>query len=113
MGAGADVPEAVDRRAVTGARGERPPEEVLVERERARVRVAVMQVDVRRVEVGRAQHDALADCGLEVRHMLRDPGLDPVGVALAERLGPDAVALLEHARRVALPAPWALLELDP
>src|SRR5262249_43198363 len=52
MCAGADVPQAVDRRAVAGAAGERAPQEVLVERERAAVRVAVHEVRVRGLEVG-------------------------------------------------------------
>ena len=49
----ADVEEAVDRGAVPGLAGERAPEEVLVERQRARVRVAVLEIDVCLLEIGR------------------------------------------------------------
>src|SRR5690348_1683809 len=42
----ADVPQTVDRRAVAGALRERAPEEVLVEAERAAVRIAAHEVDV-------------------------------------------------------------------
>ena len=51
----ADVEQPLDRRRVPGAARERPPQEVLVERERAAVRVAVAQVDVLPLEVVRPE----------------------------------------------------------
>ena len=73
----------------------------------------MVQVHVRRLQVGRRERDPLAQRGLEVRHVPRDPRLDPVGVALAQLLGPGAVARVELAGRVALHVPGQLLELDP
>src|SRR5581483_7688847 len=105
---GADVPHA---RHVGAVRS--PPQEALVELERAAVRVAADEVDVRRLQVGRGEADALQDRALEVRYVPRDPGLDPVGVALAELLRPGAVAHVELAGRVALHVPGKLLQLDP
>ena len=52
--------------------------------ERAAVGVAALEVDVGGHEVGGGEDDALADRAVEVRHVLRDPRLDAVGVALAE-----------------------------
>src|SRR5205085_5031656 len=60
-GARADLPEALDRRRVPGAAPERSPEEVLVERERAAVRVSVPEVDVRSLQVVRAERNPLQD----------------------------------------------------
>jgi hypothetical protein len=47
-----DLEEAVHRRAVPGLSGERTPEKVLVESKRARVRIALLEIDVGRLEVG-------------------------------------------------------------
>ena len=113
MRRGADVVQPLDGRRVAGLLGERAPEEVLVERERARVRIAAREVDVRRLEVGRREHDALEDRRLEVRRVAREPLDDAVRVALAQRLRPRAVARVEHAGGVALHVPGQLLELDP
>ena len=62
MGRGADVPDLRDVRAMRCA-----PEEVLVERQRAAVGVAVHQVDVRRLQVGGRERRAREDRRLEVR----------------------------------------------
>ena len=59
------------------------------------------------------ERDALQDRRLEVRDVLREPRLDPVGVALAQLVRPLAVADVELAGGVALDAPRQLLELDP
>src|SRR5204862_151954 len=48
----ADVPQALDRRCVTRAARERPPEKVLVERERAAVWVTLPKVHVQPLEIG-------------------------------------------------------------
>src|SRR5438876_69161 len=109
MRAGADLPETLDRRGVAGARRERTPEEVLVERERAGVRVAMVEVDVRGLQVGGREDDALADRRLEVRHVARDPRLDPVGVTLAQLLGPGSIAGVELPGRIAPHVPVQLL----
>src|SRR4051794_4034452 len=82
-----DVKNVADRSAMTGLLCERPPEEVLVERERAGVRIALLEVDVRGVQVGRGQNDAFQQRRLEVRNMAGKAPLDAVRVALAERLG--------------------------
>jgi hypothetical protein len=50
---------------------------------------------------------------VEVRDVLREPRLDPVGVALAELLRPGAVADVDLARRVPARPRRQLLELDP
>src|SRR5918994_284773 len=50
-----DVVEPLDRRLVSRLGGKRAPQKVLVEGERARVRVAVSQVDVRGLEIGRRE----------------------------------------------------------
>jgi len=73
----------------------------------------VVQVDVRGLQVGRREHDALPGGRLEVRNVRGDPRLDPVGVALAQLLRPGAVLRLQLAGRVALDVPGELLELDP
>src|SRR5438034_2694397 len=112
MRAGADLPQPPNRSRMPGARGERPPEQVLVEGERAGVRVAVVQVDVRGLQVGRRQDDALPGRRLEVRDVRGDPRLDLFGVALAQLLRPGAVLRLQLAGR-ALDVPGQLLELDP
>ena len=52
-GACADVEEPIDRRSVAGLLGERPPEEVLVERKRTGIRIASLQIDVARLKIGR------------------------------------------------------------
>src|SRR5690242_8427977 len=101
MGRGADLPQAVDRRAVAGHRGRRPPDEVLVERAGAGVDVAADEVAVERLEIGGRERDALDGGALEVRDRLSDARGDAVGVRLAQLLRPAAVADVELARRVA------------
>ena len=56
----ADVTEVAHGCRVARLLGKRPPEEVLVERERAGVRVTALEVDVRGLQVGGREHDALA-----------------------------------------------------
>jgi REP element-mobilizing transposase RayT len=56
-----DVEQPPHRRRVTGVARERPPQEVLVERERSAVRVAVPQVDVRLLEIVRTERDTFHD----------------------------------------------------
>src|SRR5207244_6019336 len=75
----ADVPHAVDRRPMWGT-----PEEVLVEREGAAVRVAVHEVHIRRPEVCRREDGARENRRLEVRGVLRDSRLDAVCVPLPQ-----------------------------
>ena len=70
--------------ACPGLLPERPPEEVLVERERAAVGIAVPEVDVRPLQVVRAERDPLQDRRLEVGDVAREPCLDPVRVALTQ-----------------------------
>src|SRR5207248_1757890 len=108
-GARTDVPEPLDRRRVAGAARERAPEEVLIERERTAVRIAVHEVDVHPLEVGRGENDAVQQARLEVRDVPREPCLDAVGVALLETVRPDALADVELARGVALHVPGQLL----
>jgi len=98
---------------MTGAAGERPPEKVLVERERAAVRVTVPEVHVQPFEIGGREHGTAQQARLEVRDVLLEPGLDPVRVALLQPLLPDALADVELACCVAFHAPGQLLELDP
>src|SRR5918994_2623633 len=66
-GAGADVEEAFDRCSVSGLPGKRAPDEVLVERERPGIRVAVHEIDIGGLQVGRRQDDPGEDRRLEVR----------------------------------------------
>src|SRR5439155_588917 len=84
----ADLVEPSDRRRVAGTARKRPPEKVLVERERAAVRVAADEVDVQPLEVVRPKRNALHERGLEVRDVAREPRLDPVGIALARIVVP-------------------------
>src|SRR5205823_1981733 len=52
----ADVEEAVDRGSVSRLPGKRAPEEILIERQRARIRVALLEIGVRCLEIGRREH---------------------------------------------------------
>src|SRR3954447_14740075 len=79
-----DLEETVDRRAVTGLAREGPPEKVLIERERTGVRVALLEIDVRLLQVRGRKDDSFQNRGLEVGDVLSKPGLDPVRIALAE-----------------------------
>src|SRR3954465_2577673 len=74
----ADVPQALDRRCVTGAARERPPEKVLVERERAPGRVAVPKVHVQPLEIGGRKHGAAEQARLEIRDVPSESRLDTV-----------------------------------
>src|SRR5205823_12868961 len=112
-GARADVEDAVHRRPVSGLRRERPPEEVLVERERAAVGVAALEIAVGRLQVRGRENDPLQDPALQVAHVPRDPRLNAVGVALAQFLSPVAALRVDLSRRVALHVPRQLLQLDP
>ncbi len=105
--------EPLDRRRVAGSPRERPPEEVLVERERAAVRVAVAEVDVQPLEVMWAEHHTLQYRRLEVRQVPREPLLDAVGVPLAKLVVPGPVADVDRSRRIALRHARQLLQLDP
>src|SRR5581483_6746477 len=82
-GARTDVPEPVDRRHVPAAAGERPPQEVLVERQRAAVRVAPPEIHVHPLEVVRPERNPLHDRRLEIRHVPGEAGLEPIGVPLS------------------------------
>src|SRR4029079_7880004 len=97
-GARPDVVERVHRGAVSGLPRERPPEEILVECERPRVRVSALEVDVRGLQIGRRQDDALADRRLEIRDVLRNAVLYAVRVPLTQGLGPRSVPCVELAR---------------
>src|SRR5436190_3424865 len=109
----ADVPEPLDRSPVAGPRRERAPEEVLVERERAAVWIAVPQVDVQLLDVRRREYDAVEQARVEIRNVRGEPRLDAVGIVLAQTLRPHAVAHVEVARGVALDTPRQLLQLHP
>src|SRR5207244_13652372 len=112
-GARADLEEAVDGGSMPGLAGEGTRDEVLVERQRARIWVALLEIDVRGLEIRRRKHDTTQDRGLEVRNVPPDPRLDPVGVALAQRLVPRPVPDVQLACRVAFHVPRELLQLDP
>src|ERR1700745_3365679 len=84
----ADVPQPLDRRRMAGAPRERPPQEVLVERECAAVRVAVPQVHVHALEVVRPERHPLDDRRLEGRDVPHGPCLDAVCVALSRVVVP-------------------------
>src|SRR5437660_854001 len=79
---------------------ERAPEEVLVERQRAAVRIPADEVDVQALQIVRPERDALDDARLEIRDVPSEPLLDAIGVALARVVVP-----VETARQ--------LLQLDP
>src|SRR6187200_1166539 len=114
MSARADVPEALDRRAMTRRGRERPPEEVLVERAAPGVDVAPDEVRVERLEVDGGERDPAQRGGAEVLDRVAEPGDDPVGVRLAKLLRPGPVPDVELARRIALhSAGGELLQLDP
>src|SRR6476659_871020 len=113
MGPGSDVVAAGDRRAVPRQRRARPPDQVLVERARARVDVAADQVHVRALDVRRREDDALQERGLEVWDVAGDAGLDAVCIPLLELVRPGAVLRVDLAGRVALRHAGQLLELDP
>src|SRR3954451_782966 len=87
-----DVEDTVDRCAMSRLRRKRPPEEVLVERERPAVRIAVCEVRIRRLEIGRGEDDPRADRALELRDVRRDPRLDAIRVPLAQLRRPPSVA---------------------
>src|SRR5262249_60488600 len=113
MGAGPDVVNAPDRRAVARKRRARPPEQVLVERAGAGVDVAADEVHVGALDVGRREDDALQESGLEIGYVARDSGLDAAGVSLLELVRPGAVARVDLARGVACGPTGQLLKLDP
>src|ERR671935_1992394 len=108
-----DVEEVADRGAVARLCGKRPPEEVLVDRERSAVRVAALEVAIGGLEVGRREDDAFEDRAFQVRCPLRETCLDPVRVALPQLLRPGAVLGVELAGAVAFYVPRELLELEP
>src|SRR5919201_1956179 len=56
-----DVKEVADGRAMPGLCGERAPEEVLVECERATVGIAALEVAVGSLKIGGRERDALED----------------------------------------------------
>src|SRR5207249_12070516 len=101
MRAGADLVEPLDGRAMPRQSGPRAPDEVLVERAGAAVDVAAGHVDIGRLDVGRREDDALEERRLEVHELPGKARLDSIGVALAERFRPGAVADVELAGRVA------------
>src|SRR5436190_12644004 len=109
----ADLEEAAHRCAVPGLPRERPPQEVLVERERSGVRVALLEVDVRNLEVRGREHDALAQRRLQIGDVVCNSLLDAIRIAFSQRFGPGAVADVELTGRVAFHVPGQLLELDP
>ena len=78
----------VDGGRMSRARREGPPEEVLVESERPAVGIAVKEVDVRPLQVGRRENHTRLDRALQVRDLACEPGNDPVGVAFPKLLGP-------------------------
>src|SRR5439155_6806285 len=112
-GARPDLPQPLDRRRMAGTAPERTPEEVMAERERAAVRVAVPEVDVGPLQVVRTERDPLQDRRLEVGTMSRQARLDPVRVVLTPRIRPLAAAEIRPTAGVALDPPRQFLELDP
>src|ERR1700685_3269258 len=91
MGRSADVIDVRNIRAVIDARLERAPEEELVERASAAIRVAADEIDVHRLKVrGRVRAASELDLG-PVLNMRREPTLDAVGVRLAHGFRPAAV----------------------
>src|SRR6516165_10772633 len=91
MGRSADVVDVRNVSAVIDARLERPPEEELVQRAGAAIRVAADEIDVHFLEVrGRARTASELDLG-PVLDMRGEPPLDPVGVRLAHGLRPSSV----------------------
>src|SRR5947208_14415639 len=81
--------------------------------ERCGIRVSLVQIDVGGLEISRREDDAAEDRRLEVRHVPADSGLDPIGVALSQRLRPRAVTGLQLTGSVSLHAPRQLLQLNP
>src|SRR6516225_4042874 len=91
MGRSADVVDVRNVSAVIDARLERPPEEELVQRAGAAIRVAADEIDVHFLEVrGRVCPAGKPDLG-PVLDMRGEPPLDPVGVRLARTLRPASV----------------------
>ena len=89
------------------------PEEALVEPQSSTVRITPLEVDVPRLKVRRREHRAGQHRRLEVLDMAPEAGNDAVGIALAQRLRPAAVANVDLASGVAADVPWQLLKLDP
>src|SRR5919107_3936160 len=98
MRARSNVVEAFDRRPVAGEAGARAPDEVLVERARARVDVAANPVDVRRLQVRRGEHDPLQERRVEVLDVAGKGSRDGGGGEPAQLLPPRTVAAVEIPR---------------
>jgi len=108
------VPEVVDGGAVSRCLCEWAEQEVLVERARAAVDVAADEVDVQLSDVRGGQDDALQGRALEVLDVAAEPGSDPVGIHLAQFLGPRTVANVDFGSGIAFDASGRkLLQLDP
>src|ERR1700679_2754242 len=91
MGRSADVIDVRNIRAVIDARLERAPEEDLVERASAAIRVAAHEIDVHRLEVRRRVRAAPELDLRPVLDMRREPPLDAVGERLAHSLRPAPI----------------------
>jgi hypothetical protein len=100
--------DAVDRRAMRGT-----PEEALIELQRSAVGIAVHEVDVGLLQIGRGQRRAPDDLLVEVRDVPLEARLDAIRVTLTQRLRPAPVPDVERPGGVALDAPGKLLQLDP
>src|SRR5580704_6137316 len=100
--------------AVIDARLERTPEEELVERARAAIRIAADEIDVHRLEVRRRIGPPRElDLG-PVLDMGGEPPLDAVRVRLAHGLRPTAIrGRVDLAGRVAFHEAWRLRHLQP
>src|SRR5580698_3518676 len=91
MGRSADVIDVWNVGAVIDARLKRAPEEGLVERAGAAVRITADEIDVHRLEIGgRVGAARELDLG-PILDVPSEPPLDPVGVRLAHGLRPAAV----------------------
>src|SRR3984957_12889533 len=114
MGRSADVIDVRNVGAVIDARLERAPEEGLVERAGAAVRIAADEIDVHRLEVrGRIRPAGELDLS-PVLYMPSEPQLDPVRVRLAHCLGPAAVRRrFDFLSRVALHEARRFGQLQP
>jgi len=103
--------ETLDRRTVAES-GRRTPQEKLVGRTTAAIRIPANQVDIVPLQVGGRKHRALADGAGQIGYLARELFYDAIGVGFAQPLAPPAVNIQPTGGVTHRPA-WQFLQLQP
>src|SRR5271167_3510033 len=114
MRRGADVVERGHMGAVVDRRGERAPDEELIETAIPTIRIAADEIDVQALEIGGGIDLARDRQARKILDVPRKQSLDAVGEGLADGLGPASVRRRRNlAGRVALDEARRLRQLQP